>query len=161
MAKRSSALKHGSKIAEFFAFIKREMVGAELIITSEQMRQLMESLKVGKVETLYGMLQQMERKGLINRARRKGVKGIVVSFPTPGSEAESLQSTQKRTRRQSRSKRSEKRSKRSRGADKASPTLDDLISGLAKEIEGLKGKLDSRTKLYEQLVAARAELKRR
>lgn len=159
MAKRSSALKPGSKIADFFAYIKREMVGTELILTSEQLRQLMEQLKVSKIEALYGMLKQLERKGLINRAKRKGMKGIVVSFPTKEKEPESQ--PQQRGRRRGRSKRSEKRSKRMRGAEKASPTLDELISELGDEIGDLKKELDSRTKLHDQLVAAREELKRR
>jgi hypothetical protein len=160
MATRSQSLKPGSKIAELFAFIKRELVGTELIITGEHIRQLAEQLKIGKIESVYGMLKQLEQKGLINRARRKGVKGIVVSFPSTQKEPET-QTKQKRVRQTRQSKRSKRKSRRSSRIEEASPTLDDLISGLGAEILSLKEKLDSRTKLHDQLVVARAELKQR
>jgi DNA-binding PadR family transcriptional regulator len=159
MAKRSSALKPGSKIAEFFSHIKREMSGPELVLSPSRIQELKEEFKIGKVESVYGMLQTLERKGLIERKRRQG-EGIIVSFPATEKESES-QPKQVRGRRHSRSKRSKKRSKRVRGAEKASPTLDELISKLGDEIEDLKKELDSRTKLHDQLVAAREELKRR
>jgi len=160
MTKRSSALKPGSKAAELLAFIKRELVGTEMVISREMTRQIAEQLKIKKSDSVYDMIRTLEQRGLINRKRQQGAsKGIIVSFPTTQSETES-QSQQKRTRRPSRSKGSEKRTRRSNGAE-TSPTLDELISDLGTEIKGLKKTLDARVKLHDQLVAARAELKRR
>ena len=161
MAKRSLALKPGSKIAELSAFIKREMVSTEMVISREMTRQIAEQLKIKKSDSVYDMIRILEKKGIINRKRQKTSKGIIVSFPTTEPELESQQpQEEKRNRRSGRSKRSEKKPKRSRGAEN-SPTIDELISDLGTEIEDLKKKLDARIKLHDQLVAARVQLNKR
>lgn len=156
--KTSSALKSGSKMEKLFHYLKKEMVGSELIFTGENAKQLMSELSMGKPEFVWNMLQALEEKGLIHRRRLGYNKGIAVSFPIAEKEP---QSEENRDPGNNRSKRSVKKSKQPSRAEKSSRTLNELISDLDTEIEGLKKRLDSRTKLHGQLVAARAELMRR
>ena len=130
MAKReSSALKPGSKIANFFAYLKHEMVTSELIVNREHIQRVMDQLKIRRDDTVYGMLHVLERKGLINRSRRKGVKGIVVSF------------------------KSEEKSRNPFTVDELIANLRMEIDVLKVKQEQIGKKITTKTKFYDQLVA--------
>ena len=94
-------LKPGSKIEKLYNWLKREMVGAELLFTSEHALQLVGELPVKKPEFAWNMLQQLERRDLVTRTRRPHQKGIIVSFINKNSAEPVATATKMKVRRRS------------------------------------------------------------
>jgi hypothetical protein len=153
----SPIFKPGSKVERLYNWLKREMVGAELLFTSEHARTQMGELSIGKPEFVWNMLQSIEGKGLISRKKRRGEKGIIVSF-VDKNVVETIGDDDAATTIATSRRRDKKKSTRK---GRASLTVDELVAKLQSDVERLtakKGKLDRQIKqknaLIDQLIDA-------
>jgi|GEM_PF-3145150 len=148
-----SWLKPGSKLGKLYNWLKREIVGTELLFTSAHAQQLTTELDVRSPGSVWIKLQQLDKKGLIKRKRRTGEKGLIVSFidqnaaevASDGNEAATTSAPARRM----------KKSTRKSKVHKTSLSIDELIAKLRSEVEELtarKGKLDTQIKQRKTLI---------
>lgn len=131
MTQTNSVLKPGSKIEKLAQYLKQEIVGTELMFTSEHARHLVTELSVGKPESVWNMLRSLERRRVIVRKRRSGEKGIIVSFRDSTEPVDEDK--------QSKAPRRGKREEPPNGEKaSSSPTIIDALGRVMKEVGDLR-----------------------
>ncbi|MBO05679.1 MAG: hypothetical protein QF745_10375 [Planctomycetota bacterium] len=71
------------KIDLFLRFLRREMIGEELLFTPDMTKQVERELSTPRAY-VHQMLHSLERKGLVSLTKRSRGKGFKVSFSTSG-----------------------------------------------------------------------------
>lgn len=147
-----TSLVAGTKIAAMYDYLKREMVGDSMVIAGDQFQHIADELKLTKSVQVYGLLQQLDKKGLINRKRRseEGEEGFVISFSLELQDKDQPKKIKCDARRSTRPERC---------IGSSSKKLDDLIATLQVEIDVLKESHNNKVRVYNSLVAAKAAFK--
>lgn len=70
----------GSRMAALLSFLKKEMIGNELLFTADHARRVVEELGFHNPMSAWNTLRNMEKSGQIIRKKKKRGKGIFVSL---------------------------------------------------------------------------------
>lgn len=125
----------GSRIADLLSFLKKEIVGNELLFTADHARRVVEELGFHDTMSVWNTLSRLEKGGQLIRKKKKRGKGISVSLNT-----------------------SEPQAPTRRGKGSNTLTVPQLLSQLETEIASLENTIATREKqltekktLYKQI----------
>lgn len=148
--------KPGTRAERLYDWLKKEMVGTELVFTGEHTNRLKTELELSKASHGWDLLRSLEDKGLITRTTKPGEKGIIVKFTKLDPAAETP-APPKSGLKSAAGHRTRAKGTKAKAA-KPELTVSELIKKLDGEIarfeaqkKGLDAKIKSKTALREEL----------
>lgn len=80
MTAQEEAVQHKPRMADLLSFLKKEIVGNELLFTADTARRVVEELGFRRASDAWNVLRRLEKKSQVTLKKKRFGKGIVVSF---------------------------------------------------------------------------------
>lgn len=145
-----SRVRPGSKLEKLYNLLKQRGGGElEFPFTSALAQELTTELGVRLPESVWNMLQRLDKKGLIKRKRRVGEKGIIVTLNDDSNPTVEVTTEVSSARNSTRKRRRKSRVR------KTPLTIDELLKKLRGEVRELtarKGKLVKQIKQMKIMI---------